>query len=182
MQQWLNFNSFVARHYGTGFPRGLNFAVWEIRHGLEESLQERPTKDSQLALGFEISHDVEQSLDEPQDDADKRAESQTLPLGPEGTHRVAVAAEWLVHASSVLLREALSWDSRPLQDDLERRVYCTGSLFGGNPGLDLERWGFWKRRLNGLRGRLGNDEETRQSVEEAAASMSAAEHSAAQHL
>ncbi|KAI8237590.1 hypothetical protein K4K57_003040 [Colletotrichum sp. SAR 10_99] len=69
LQQWLNFNSFVARHSGTGFPRGLNFAVWEIRHGLEEPLQERPTKDGRQALGFELSHDVEQLLDEPRDDS-----------------------------------------------------------------------------------------------------------------
>ncbi|KAK2757432.1 hypothetical protein CKAH01_05689 [Colletotrichum kahawae] len=179
---WLNFNSFVARHYGTGFPRGLNFAVWEIRHGLEETLQERPTKDGRQDLEFQISHDVEQLLDEPKRGIDKRAESQPSPLGPEGTHRVAVAAEWLIHASPILLREALSWGSRPLLDDLDRRVFCSGSLFSGDPGLDLERWGFWKRRLNGLRGRLGNGEETRQRVEEAVASMSAAECAAAQQL
>ncbi|KAK0639676.1 hypothetical protein B0T16DRAFT_423561 [Cercophora newfieldiana] len=70
-------------------------------------------------------------------------------------NRVAVASEWLIHAGPALLKLSLLEDQE--LDDALRRSYRPGVLFSGNPGFNLERWGFWKRRLGELRSEVGEE-------------------------
>lgn len=63
--------------------------------------------------------------------------------------RVAVASEWLIHAGPALLKLCLL-DLQDLEEDL-RRSARVGVHFPGHLGFNLERWGFWKRRLGELR-------------------------------
>jgi len=63
-------------------------------------------------------------------------------------NRVAVASEWLIHAGPALLQLCLL-DRQDLDEDL-RRSARVGVHFHGHPGFNLERWGFWKRRLEEL--------------------------------
>ncbi|KAF7554204.1 hypothetical protein G7Z17_g3063 [Cylindrodendrum hubeiense] len=80
---------------------------------------------------------------------------------------VAAASEWLIQAAPALLRLCLI-DEDDLDEPI-RRSNRAGSLFKGNPGLNLERWGFWKRRLGEVRGTVS--EETALSVDKALESM-----------
>jgi hypothetical protein len=67
---------------------------------------------------------------------------------------VAVASEWLVRAGPALLKLCLL-DRQDLDEAL-RRSARVGDLFpGGRPGFSLERWVFWKRRLEELRSTVG---------------------------
>ncbi|KAK1754087.1 hypothetical protein QBC47DRAFT_385593 [Echria macrotheca] len=82
-------------------------------------------------------------------------------------NRVAVASEWLIHASPVLLKLCLLDD---LEEDLHKSTRV-GIHFPGHPGFNLERWGFWKRRLEELRSSVSIEVAT--SVEQAIESMRA---------
>ncbi|KAK0610860.1 hypothetical protein B0T14DRAFT_314731 [Immersiella caudata] len=82
-------------------------------------------------------------------------------------NRVAVASEWLIHAGPVLLKLCLL---DHLDEDL-RKSTRVGIHFSGHPGFNLERWGFWKRRLEGLRSTVSI--EVAPSVERAIKSMRA---------
>lgn len=82
-------------------------------------------------------------------------------------NRVSVASEWLIHAGPALLRSSLL-ESQDLDDAL-RKSYAAGALFTGNPGFNIERWGFWKRRLGELRSTMG--EGVRPSVDRAIGTM-----------
>jgi hypothetical protein len=68
-------------------------------------------------------------------------------LGPdrhENDCKIAVACEWIIQAGPKLLRYAL------LNDDLDedmKRILRGYELWTGFPGMNTERWGFWKRRL-----------------------------------
>ncbi|KAK3689210.1 hypothetical protein B0T22DRAFT_440702 [Podospora appendiculata] len=68
-------------------------------------------------------------------------------------NRIAVVSEWLVHAGPALLKESLL-ESENL-DEGQKRAYGPGPLFSGRPGCNIERWGFWKRRLEELRPTIG---------------------------
>ncbi|KAL6862836.1 hypothetical protein ACO1O0_003074 [Amphichorda felina] len=133
LEEWLNFNSFTARLFGANVSPAGNFAVWQLRHGLEEDLS---------------------------DDAAAFANS-----------RIAVASEWLIQAGARILPICLVQEQEDL-DEHDKRSLSGGELYTGLPGFDLERWGFWKRRLLTLR------EETAQGsingIEEAIDSMHAA--------
>ncbi|KAH7144339.1 hypothetical protein B0J13DRAFT_675694 [Dactylonectria estremocensis] len=84
--------------------------------------------------------------------------------------RVAVASESLIQAGPLLLESSLL-ERDDLEDGL-KKSYRAGSLYTGDPGLSLERWGFWKWRLNELRGIVGK--EVSASVDEAIGSVNAA--------
>lgn len=91
--------------FGSGVTRWYNFAIWQLREGLED------------VLGSD-SH--------------------------ENDCKIAVASEWIIQAGPKLLRETL------LNEDIseaEKRAYSGCELWTGLPGLNTERWGFWKRRL-----------------------------------
>lgn len=68
-------------------------------------------------------------------------------LGPdsyENDCKIAVASEWIIHTGPKLLHETL------LNEDISeegKRACSGGELWTGLPGLNTERWGFWKRRL-----------------------------------
>ncbi|KAL2757650.1 hypothetical protein ACRALDRAFT_1074608 [Sodiomyces alcalophilus JCM 7366] len=115
LSEWLSLNSFHARLLGSGIVSWDNFALWQLKHGLEQ----------------------EMSASEPTD------------------CRVAVASEWLVHASPLLLRRCL--EEMGELNDLQKRSYSPGDLFPGYAGLNAERWGFWKRRLAEVRPLVGDD-------------------------
>lgn len=84
--------------------------------------------------------------------------------------RVAVASEWAIQAGPAFLRLCLI--ERSDFDELQRRSHRAGSLYAGHPGLSLERWGFWKRRLGEVRHMVG--EQAGASVDQAIQRMTAA--------
>ncbi|KAG8156781.1 hypothetical protein KVR01_013386 [Diaporthe batatas] len=59
--------------------------------------------------------------------------------------KVAVACEWVIQAGRRILYETLQNQE---YDKAEKRSYRGLNLFTGYPGLNTERWGFWKRRLD----------------------------------
>ncbi|TVY32742.1 hypothetical protein LSUB1_G007514 [Lachnellula subtilissima] len=63
--------------------------------------------------------------------------------------RVLVATEWIIRGGRGLLRESLlnSLSHEPSSG----KPWNGGPLFRGGRGFNLERWGFWKRRLGELR-------------------------------
>ncbi|KAH8891251.1 hypothetical protein GQ53DRAFT_746765 [Thozetella sp. PMI_491] len=128
--QWLNMNSFAARMFGAGLAGWINFPIWQLRLGLEETPNSAAFRDRQAM----------------------------------------VSAEWIIQSGPELLRRSLL---SPRLDLGEERSYCAGSLYTGLPGLGLERWGFWKRRLGELSGELGGA--ARACVDEAVLGMAAAE-------
>ena len=85
---------------------------------------------------------------------------------------VAVASEWLIHAGPAILKQCLRGKSNELDAD-GRRSFAAGTYFLGRPGFNLERWGFWKRRLMELQPVVS--EEVAASVGRAIETMVAAE-------
>ncbi|KAK3317443.1 hypothetical protein B0T19DRAFT_479526 [Cercophora scortea] len=85
-------------------------------------------------------------------------------------NRLAVASEWLIHAGPLLLKESPPESEEP--GERQKRAYRGGPLFSGRPGFDIERWGYWKRRLEELRPTLGAS--VAPSVDRAVQSMKAA--------
>ena len=137
LDEWLNLNSFSARLLGAGLVGWVNFAIWQLRHGLEEEMNPGPSTDN----------------------------------------RVAVASEWVIQSGPDLLRRCLL---SSVLDEAETRSYSAGALYAGHPGLCLERWGFWKRRLGEIRDKVS--ESAMRSVDEAVESMTAAETALARVL
>ena len=97
--------------------------------------------------------------------------------GPSTDNRVAVASEWVIQSGPDLLRRCLL---SSVLDEAETRSYSAGALYAGHPGLCLERWGFWKRRLGEIRDKVS--ESAMRSVDEAVESMTAAETALARVL
>jgi len=118
------------------------FAIWELRNGLEENDEEMGPK--------------------------KIAEA-----------RVQVASEWIIQGARLLLRESLrnSLSAEP-EDATHGSPYRGGSLYSGTRGHNLERWGFWKRRLLELRENVC----IQVSIDEAAKEMADTELEASKHL
>ncbi|GAB0135776.1 hypothetical protein EsDP_00004101 [Epichloe bromicola] len=58
IQEWVSLNSFAARLYGLSLQDWHNFAIWELRSGLEETPEDRPNaKDTRIATAYEwITH------------------------------------------------------------------------------------------------------------------------------
>ncbi|KAG6020910.1 hypothetical protein E4U41_002684 [Claviceps citrina] len=58
IQEWISLNSFAARLYGLSLQDWHNFAIWELRSGLEETPEDRPNaKDTRIATAYEwIAH------------------------------------------------------------------------------------------------------------------------------
>lgn len=52
--EWLNLNSFNARLFGAGVTRWYNFAIWQLREGLEDVLGPDPHEnDCKIAVASE---------------------------------------------------------------------------------------------------------------------------------
>ncbi|KAK5651610.1 hypothetical protein OQA88_11883 [Cercophora sp. LCS_1] len=85
-------------------------------------------------------------------------------------NRIAVASEWLIHSGPALHKQCLL-ESQDLDDAL-RRSYRAGTHFSGHSGFNIERWGFWGRRLGELRPTAGGHIASK--VSQAIESMSAA--------
>jgi len=142
LSQWLNLNSFVARLFASGVIAYENFPLWQLRKGLE---------DDDLAAEAKGAAACCCSSAEAADN-----------------NRVAVACEWIIRAGPALLRLCLL-DRQDLDEAL-RGSARVGDLFrGGCPGFNLERWVFWKKRLEELRSTVGAGVVS--SVEEAIESM-----------
>lgn len=58
IQEWVSLNSFAARLYGLSLQDWHNFAIWELRSGLEETPEDRPNaKETRIATAYEwIAH------------------------------------------------------------------------------------------------------------------------------
>lgn len=56
-------------------------------------------------------------------------------------YRISIVKEWILHAGTRIFEEARTMYS----DDSD--VLKPGSLYKGPPGLNLQRWNFWKTRL-----------------------------------
>ncbi|KAH6892487.1 hypothetical protein B0T10DRAFT_547238 [Thelonectria olida] len=89
--------------------------------------------------------------------------------GPDTDCRVAAASEWLIQAGPNLLRRCLL---RTNFNEAQKRSYRAGAIYSGHAGLNLERWGFWKRRLGEVQSVV--DEEAAASVDEAVKTMTMA--------
>lgn len=61
-----------------------------------------------------------------------------------------VAAEWIIRAGDALWRDSLLgvWAEETASTG---RAYIGGDLIPATRGLNLERWGFWKRRFAEVR-------------------------------
>lgn len=73
-------------------------------------------------------------------------------LGPdphENDCKIAVACEWIIQAGPKLLRDTLLNEND--LDEAQKRSLRGGELWAGLPGLNTERWGFWRRRLAEVR-------------------------------
>ena len=89
--------------------------------------------------------------------------------------RVLVATEWIIRGGRGLLRESLlnSLSHEPRSG----KPWNGGPLFPGARGFNLERWGFWKRRLGELR--KDAVESSQNAIDEAVELMTALEAEAA---
>lgn len=121
-----------------------NFAIWELRNGLEENEQE---------------------------------------MGPEAIAeaRIRVASEWIIQGARHLLGESLrnSLSTEP-EDATHGSPYGGGSLYSGTGGYNLERWGFWKRRL--VESRKDVSESIQLSIDEAVKKMTETELEASKNF
>ncbi|KAK7220966.1 hypothetical protein V2G26_008969 [Clonostachys chloroleuca] len=68
---------------------------------------------------------------------------------------IAVTHEWVVNAGQVLLNGAAK--NQEL-DDTQKRTLKGGKLFGGEPGLNKERWTFWQQRVEELSSKTDNED------------------------
>ncbi|OQN96283.1 hypothetical protein B0A51_18947, partial [Rachicladosporium sp. CCFEE 5018] len=84
--------------------------------------------------------------------------------------KVAVACEWIVHSGQRILQLCLQ--EREM-GETALRSEGPGILFAGLPGTNLERWGFWTRRLKELRGQVC--EAVHMSVDQALEAIRSAE-------
>lgn len=84
---------------------------------------------------------------------------------------LSVASEWAIHTGPALLRKCLV--ERRVVTEGEKRSRRPGPLFTGHGALNLERWGFWKRRFEELRP-VVTGEEAIASIDQAIQSMAAA--------
>lgn len=60
---------------------------------------------------------------------------------------MAVSHEWITHAGKVLLEKSRAGGEL---SEADKRALAAGKLFGGEPGLNTDRWTFWKQRLETL--------------------------------
>ncbi|KAH8735997.1 hypothetical protein BGZ61DRAFT_90106 [Ilyonectria robusta] len=91
--------------------------------------------------------------------------------------RLSVASEWAIHAGPALLRKCLV-ERRDVTEG-DKRSRGPGPLYTGHGALNLERWGFWKRRFEELR-LVVTGEEAVASVDQAIQCMAAAATALAQ--
>lgn len=110
-------------------------------------------------------------------DVTKDNEGKPLPQASVDT-KVRVAAEWIIRAGDRLWKDSLLgvW-----ADSTETRAYVGGDLIPATNGLNLERWGFWKRRFAEVRG-VVQDQGATDAVRQALEVMTAWEKKAAEAL
>lgn len=65
--------------------------------------------------------------------------------------RVRVVCEWIIRSSSRILEDSLLSIHTETPKENQGDPYGTGPLFPGSGGFNLERWGWWKRRLVEIR-------------------------------
>lgn len=92
--------------------------------------------------------------------------------------KVRVAAEWIIRAGDKLWKDSLLG---VLADVTDTRAYIGGKLIPATNGLNLERWGFWKRRFAEVRD-VVHDKATSDAVARALEIMTALEKKAAEAL
>ncbi|KAH8178387.1 hypothetical protein LIA77_03469 [Sarocladium implicatum] len=85
---------------------------------------------------------------------------------------LSVASEWFIQAAPGLLRQCL--EGTRYDNENDARAHRQGPLFKGTTGLDLEHWGFWKRRLEEVRP-VATSDEVKAKIDEAVRCMTAAE-------
>lgn len=112
-------------------------------------------------------------------DAAEDDQGKPLPQASVDT-RVRVAAEWIIRAGDKLWRDSLLgvWAEKTAETG---RAYDGGKLIPATRGLNLERWGFWKRRFGEVREDV-QEEAARDAVGRALEAMTALEKKAAQAL
>ncbi|KAF4635581.1 hypothetical protein G7Y89_g2512 [Cudoniella acicularis] len=81
-------------------------------------------------------------------------------------NRVRVTCEWIVQGGWRLFRESLL-NSCDTEDTTHSNAFGGGSLFSGLCGHNIERWGFWKRRLTELCKEVDLDQSVYKSIDEA---------------
>jgi hypothetical protein len=89
--------------------------------------------------------------------------------------RILVATEWIIKGGRGLLRESLL--NALSHEPNSGSPWSGGPLFPGARGFNLERWGFWKRRLGELR--KAAVESSQKLIDEAVELMTALEAEAA---
>lgn len=112
-------------------------------------------------------------------DATKDDQGKPLPQASVDT-RVRVAAEWIIRAGDKLWRDSLLgvWAEETAETG---RAYVGGRLIPATRGLNLERWGFWKRRFAEVREHV-QEGAARDAVGRALEAMTALEKKAAEAL
>ena len=131
----------------------------------------RDVNTSLRAYGiWELCHGLE-------GDATKDDKGMPLPQAIVDT-RVRVAAEWIIRAGDRLWKDSLLgvW-----AEATGASAYIGGKLIPATRGLNLERWGFWKRRFAEVRGVVW-DQAAGVAVGQALEVMTALEKKAAEAL
>lgn len=89
--------------------------------------------------------------------------------------RILVATEWIIYDGRALLQESLL--NGLSHEPTSGQPWRGGPLFPGTRGFNLERWGFWKRRLGELRESAVDS--TQKKIDEAVELMKVTEAEAA---
>lgn len=112
-------------------------------------------------------------------DVTKDDEGKPLPQASIET-LVRVAAEWIIRAGDKLWKESLLgvWAEESASTG---RAYIGGKLIPATRGLNLERWGFWKRRFAEVC-EVVKEDAARDAVRQALEHMTALEKKAAETL
>lgn len=166
-------------------PTGPKFEVVDPASDQELSLDEWTSLNSFVARAF---RDVQPSFrtfgiwelrSGLEGDATKDDQGKPLPQASVDT-RVRVAAEWIIRAGDKLWRDSLLgvWAEETAETG---RAYVGGKLIPATRGLNLERWGFWKRRFAEVREDV-QEEAARDAVGRALEAMTALEKKAAEAL
>lgn len=82
-----------------------------------------------------------------------------------GSARILAASKWFQYAGEFLLEQSKS--HYRAEDEMFARVTRPGKLFRGSPGMSLERFQFWRGRLEGLSQGPEDETVTKQAKEAA---------------
>lgn len=92
---------------------------------------------------------------------------------------MASAAEWMNYAGDLLWQQALEWDNPTSNNSGKNTAHVwdwgapTGAMYGGEPGMHMDRWMYWRAAFRTIIQRCSKLEEAELVVYYAQVSMAA---------